>query len=54
MFRLALKSALVVTLLSANARAQQQDWPYRPAVMPTIPTVAEADWISNDIDAFIV
>jgi hypothetical protein len=54
MFRLALKSVLVVTLLSTNTLAQQQDWPYRPAVMPTIPTVAEADWISNDIDAFIV
>jgi len=54
MFRRVFQLLLVITLLGDNALAQQQDWPYRPAVMPVIPQVEKADWISNDIDAFVL
>ena len=54
MFRLPLQSLLVIILLSTSIRAQQRDWPYRQAVMPAIPQLEKAAWISNDIDAFIL
>ena len=54
MFRRAFQLVIAITLLGGTAQAQQQEWPYRPAIMPVVPKVEKVDWISNEIDAFVL
>ena len=54
MVRLTIPCLLLTSWLATAALAQQQQWPYKLPVMPEIPQVKQADFISNDIDAFIL
>ena len=54
MFRLFIPCILIMSSLASSLLAQQKEWPYRLPVKPAIPAVTQAEWKSNDIDAFVL
>ena len=45
---------LTLFQLSISARMQRTHWAFQPVRKPTIPTVKDATWATNPLDAFIL
>ena len=54
MDRRTIVSLLAVLLLSRFAHGEAADWPYSPPISPEVPVVRGQEWVSNEVDAFIL